>query len=204
MAKSPKPSDFEIADGTVLSLRGTKIVFAAIMAILMVFGGFIALFGAGSSCLAGMGIGKNPRNTDPAMLFVMAGVILLFALFFFALAGLMGYWVSGYFRKERFILAADALQFVVGDEVRLHLPYDNISKLNMVAVEVEGSPGMRSSMVYHIAIEIIDPFRQDTLIDRAAIKALRKEQNCDVRIGDHYNMPLKSIYKKLTKKLATQ
>jgi hypothetical protein len=140
MAKSPKSLDFEIVDGVVLSMRGSKTVFVAIFGVGMVGMGFMTLYFAATTCLLGMGIGHNPQNYQPVTLFALAVGIVLLAFLGFAMAGVAGYHVLAYFKKERFVLGADALQYVVGNEVRLHLPYDNIRELNMVAVEVEGLP----------------------------------------------------------------
>jgi hypothetical protein len=200
MAKSAKQYEFEIEDGTIVSIRASKVIYAAIFCVVLVIIGVISVFGAGASCLAGIGIGHNPQNTHPAVLFAVAGGFLLLTVGMFGVAGFVGYrWGYGYVKKERFILAADALQLVIGDEVRLHLPYDNISNLEMATVVVEGGDGHPVTL-HHIAIQIMDPFRKDTLIDRATLKATRKESGCDVSIGDDYDMPLKKIHKKLTKK----
>jgi len=60
--------------------------------------------------------------------------------------------------------------------------------------------GSEPAVFHYIGIDILHPGRKDTLVDRHKLKATQKEDKCDVSIHDDYNMPLKSINKKLIKR----
>src|SRR5258708_22274583 len=130
MAKSPRLSKFAVENGTVISVSGKKTATAAIVVAVIAILALAMLAGSLATCLAGMGIFKDSKNTSPAVLYALAGLALLIGLGLLAWVGVLGYsWGSAFFQKQRFIIAKNAIQLVVGNKVQIHLPYDNIGKL---------------------------------------------------------------------------
>jgi len=117
MPKSSNVPDFEIVEGVVLTLSGKKVVLGVFVGLLLAGVGLVALFGSGMTCLAGFGMGPNPQNTHPGVLFAFAGGLVLMAALGVAAGGYVGWrGMSSFFKKERFVLGKEAIQWVVGNE----------------------------------------------------------------------------------------
>ena len=183
------------ANGTVIPLSPWKTLLSAIWGILMLVLGAVAAIGGLWCTLAGLGLFGSPDNR---IVVLLLGIILMFVGVLVIVAGAIVVFVEShaFVRRERYVIGEIALQRLHGhDEIKDHVPFDNIGRIEM------GIGRLFNGNEYKfIGIGVIDPKRQDTILDRKERRRNKKAHGFDCAIMDSYELSLEDFYRKLAKR----
>jgi hypothetical protein len=195
MKKKLTADDVELEDGPVIQAAKKKTLplvgFGALWAVL----GLVLCILACVACAGGFGFIQDKNIKSPFLWFGLAAGVAVVGLALLALGGFSTYrGLIFLVRGECFILGENALQWLQGEEVRMHLPYDNIDEIDLETT------GTGEGAVDHLVIDVIDVKRPDTIMDKAERKRVRGMFNHDVAIEDFFEISIKAFHRKLRKK----
>ena len=183
----------ELEDGKTIC-RGKAL--SGLLFFLGFLGGALLLVVAGGIGLWA-GITGRGKNVWESIGLVALGVTCLAAGGALCLWGGRGAWRHFIYswKKERFIIGRDRLQWVLGeDELLGQIPYDNIEELGLIDLE---SPNGDPYQI--IGLRFCNRQRRDTFINDDFRRSDWEEEDLDFAIWDLYDTPLKAFYKSLKK-----
>ena len=195
MAKHNQDEEFELIEGDEINISKKTVAVA------LGFGLFFLLMGLGlgvPSILMLAGVIKEQKSPHPALLCLLAftGICFLVGGGIFTYKGayilLFG---------ERYVLGDDALQWVRGSTVKLHLPYDNMEEIVLEKFQEQSADNVYTVTI--LAIDILDLRRSDTRVERSQRKQFQSKYGHDLVIADVCEISLKKFLGKLRKKWRT-
>jgi hypothetical protein len=160
------------------------------------FAGLAAGGGVGIACIS-IGAATQAWAKKPEYLILILLALALFALiglFLLAIGALLIFvYVQSLFHKERFILGRCYLQCLFGTtKANMQLPFDNIQK---IAWATKTEP---NGVDYpYIGIDLVDPMRDDTIINPVGLEGNRQNFGFDQIILDDYEIPLQTLFDQL-------
>jgi hypothetical protein len=195
MKKKLTADDVELEEGPVIKVAKKKTLPLLGLGAVCVVSGLVLCILACVACAGGFGFIQDKNIKSPFMWFGLAAGVAVVGLALLTLGAFGGYrGIVLLVRKERFVLGENALQWLQGENVQMHLPYDNIDQ---IGVETTGEG---EGAVDHLVIDVIDVKRGDTIMDNDERKRVRKRFNHDVAIEDFYEITIKAFHRKLLKK----
>lgn len=162
----------------------------------MSFAGLAAAAGVGITCVS-IGGASQAWSKKPDYLILILLALAAFALIGLCLlalgAALVFMYALSLYHKERLILGKTCLQCLFGaTKANMQLPFDNIRKIAL------GTKTEPNGVAYpYIGIDLVDPTRDDTIINPVALKSNRQDYGCDQIIFDDYELPLATFFDQL-------
>jgi hypothetical protein len=183
------------SSGTVVSLSLLKTLKSASWGIMFMAVGAMCILGGFWAFLAGVGL-VPPAPDNRIVVLLLAVFITFVGLGAMVVGGLVAAADAvSLLRQEHYVLGDSAVQRVHGEgDVQDHIPFDNVRDIRIATGEL-----FNKNKFNFIAIDLVDPRRNDMKLSPKQRKNARKIHKCDHAIADYYELPLEEFCRQLRK-----